>query len=77
MVQTIQGGGHLGRVTDTQMNRGVSVYGRCTIGALFLYVTSLVKVEYTYSYFDCITTFEELLHRTSIKGGAYTHVHAA
>ena len=60
--QTIQGGGHLGRVTDTQMDRDVSEYRRCIIGAPILYV-AVPGVE---MYFDHITTFEALLHRTSV-----------
>ena len=63
-----QGGGHLGRVMDTQMDRGMSVYRRCTIGPLILYVVAPGKIIPLH----IITTFIVLLHRTSVKGGAYT-----
>ena len=38
MPQTIQGRCDFERVTDTQMDRDVSVYRRCIIGAPILYV---------------------------------------
>ena len=66
--QTIQGRGHFGGVTDTQMDRDVSVYERCIVGAPILYVA----VPGVDMYFDHITTFEVLLHRTSVKSMAYT-----
>ena len=66
--QTIQGGCDFGRVTDTQMDRDVSIYRRCTIGPLILYVIAPGKIIPL----QIITTFKVLLHRTSVKGGAYT-----
>ena len=66
--QTIYGGHDFGRVTDTQMDRDVSVYERCIIGAPILYVVGPGKIIPLH----IITTFKVLLHRTSVKGGAYT-----
>ena len=53
------------------MDRGVSICRRCTIGPPILYVASPGEII-PLRIFDCVTMFEVLLHRTSVKG-AYTH----